>query len=189
MSKKSKIKYSDIPIVNKENLYVDKTTNKKISKTLIAFIIVFIVILLLLSSYSMAKVLEDFIINAKAEIAEPILIVENNPSIDITAVNNYGEYIFKVKNYNEQNKLTQTDLRYYIEILSNVDESVNIELYQGDNKIELINNKTDFIQISKDKKEEKEYKIKITYDRNKSNNINDILEKIQVKVHSEQVKA
>ena len=98
-------------------------------------------------------------------------------------------YTFKVKNYNEKNKITETDLQYYIEILSNTDNSINIELYQNENRINLNNNKTEYIQISKDKKEEREYKIKITYDKNKSNTINDIMEKIQVKVHTEQVKA
>ena len=85
--------------------------------------------------------------------------------------------------------MTQADLKYYIEILSNTDDSINIELYQNENKINLNNNRTEYIQISKDKKEEREYKIKITYDKNKSNSINDIMEKIQVKVHTEQVKA
>ena len=152
-------------------------------------LIVFIIILLLFCGYSMAKVVEQFIIKAQAHIAEPILLIENNPSVDITAINNTGIYTFKVKNYNEQNKITETDLKYYIEILSNTDNSINIELYQNENNIKLHNNKTDYIQISKDKKEEREYKIKITYDKSKSNTINDILEKIQVKVHTEQVKA
>ena len=137
----------------------------------------------------MAKAIEEVIIKGKAEIAEPILVIENNPSIDITAINNYGVYTFKVKNYNEKNKITETDLKYYIEILSNTDNSINIELYQNENKINLNNNRTEYIQISKDRKEEREYKIKITYDKNKSNSINDIIEKIQVKVHTEQAKA
>ena len=137
----------------------------------------------------MAKTIEEVIIKSNAQIANPILVVENNPSIDITAANNHGIYTFKIKNFNEQNIVTETDLKYYIEILSNIDKSINMELYQGENKIELNNNKTEYIKISKDKKEEKEYKIKITYDKNKTNSITDIMQKIQVKVHTEQVKA
>ena len=60
---------------------------------------------------------------------------------------------------------------------------------QNENKINLIDNKTEYIKISKDKKEERNYKIKITYDKNKTNTINDIMEKIQVRVHTEQEKA
>ena len=115
-------------------------------------------------------------------------MVENNPSIDITALNNTGTYTFKVKNYNEENQVTQTDLKYYIEILHNENDLVNVELYENENKIDLNNNKTEYMQISKDKKEEREYKIKITYNKDESNTINDIMEKIQVRVYSEQVK-
>lgn len=163
--------------------------NKSISKIVTIIIITLIVMLVLFSGYSMAKMVNEIIINGNTQIAEPILTVENNPSLDITAANNYGTYIFKIKNYNDQNKITGVDLKYYIEILSNVDEAINIELYQGENKIELNNNKTEYIQISKNQKEDREYKIQITYDKNKSNSIEDIMEKIQVKVHTEQVKA
>lgn len=189
MNKKENIKYSNLPIINKGKLYKEENVNTKNSKLLTGILVIFIIILLLFCGYSMAKSIEEFIIKGKAEIAEPILVVENNPSIDITALNNSGIYTFKIKNYNEQNQVTQADLKYYIEILSNTDDSINIELYQNENKINLNNNRTEYIQISKDKKEEREYKIKITYDKNKSNTINDIMEKIQVKVHTEQVKA
>ena len=103
----------------------------------------------------MAKSIEEFIIKGKAEIAEPILIVESNPSIDVTALNKTGIYTFKIKNYNEYDKLTQVNLKYYIEILSNTDNSINIELFQNENKISLDNNKTEYIEISKDKKRRK----------------------------------
>ena len=137
----------------------------------------------------MAKVVNEMLINGKAQIAEPILVVENNPSVDITAINNCETYTFNIKNYNDQNKITEVDLKYYIEILSNLDDSINIELYQGEKEVKLNNNKTDYIQVSKDRKENVEYKMIITYDKNKSNSIDDIMEKIQVKVHTEQVKA
>ena len=189
MNKKENIKYSNLPIINKGKMYNKKNSDTKNSRFLTIVLIIFIIILLLFCGYSMAKTMEEFIIKGKAEIAQPIFIVENNPSIDITALNNIGTYTFKVKNYNEQNEVTQTALKYYIEILANTDNSINIELYQNENKINLTNNKTEYIEISKDKKEEREYKIKITYDKNQSNTINDIMEKIQVRVHTEQVKA
>ncbi len=189
MNKKTNIKYLNLPIINKGKINKENKENQSFSKVITTFIIVIITILLLLCGYSMAKVIDQVIINGKAQIAEPILLVENNPSIDITAVNNYGTYVFKVKNYNEQNKITEVDLKYYIEILSNVDESINIKLYEGEKEIELKNNKTEYMQISKLQKQDKEYKIVIKYDKNKLNSISDIMEKIQVKVHTEQVKA
>lgn len=189
MNKDENIKYSNLPIISKDKIYKEEKIETKKSKTLTVLLVMFIIILLLLCGYSMAKSIEEFIIKGSAEIAEPILFVENNPSIDITAFNNTGIYAFKIKNYNERNQVTQTDLKYYIEILSNIDDSINIELYQNDDKIDLNNNRSEYINISKDKKEERDYRIKITYDKNKSNTINDIMQKIQVRVHTEQVKA
>ena len=189
MDKQKNIKNSNLPIISKEKIYKRENINTKNSMLFTIIFIVFIIFLLLFCGYSMAKSIEEFIIKSKAEIAEPILIVESNPSIDVTALNKSGIYTFKIKNFNEQDKLTQVDLKYYIEILSNTDNSINIELFQNENKISLNNNKSEYIKISKDKKEEREYTVKITYDKDKSNTINDIMEKIQVKVHTEQVKA
>ena len=81
------------------------------------------------------------------------------------------------------------ELKYYIEISPKLDNSINLELYQNEDEIKLTDNKTEYIKISKDQKEEREYKIKITYDKNNTVEFGDILEQIQVKVHTEQEKA
>lgn len=169
-------------LLNKENLY------KKNTKLMTSFIISIIVIIML-CGYSMAKCIDEYIIKGRMKIAEPILEIENNPIIDITESQNYGEYIFKVRNYNNKDKVTETDLKYYIEISPKLDNSIELELYQDENKIELSDNKTEYIKISKDQKEEREYKIKISYDKSNKIAVEDILEKIQVKVHTEQEKA
>mgnify|MGYP004604035493 CR=1 FL=1 len=181
----------NVPIFKKGKLYNTsvKYSNNKIEKILTATIVIFTVMLVMFGGYSMAKIMDEIVIKANAQIAEPILTIENNPAIDITETQNYGEYSFKVKNYNEQNKLSETDLKYYIEIISAQDKSIKIELYQDDKKIDLLDNKTEYIQISKNKKEEREYKIKITYANDNTEQLNDIVEKIQVKVHTEQEKA
>ncbi len=115
MNKKDNIKYSNLPIISKGKLYKQNTTEEKGSKLLTTILIIAIISVLLFCGYSMGKSIEEFIIKSKAEIAEPILVVENNSSIDITALNNTGTYTFKVKNYNEENQVTQTDLKYYDE--------------------------------------------------------------------------
>ena len=138
----------------------------------------------MLCGYSMAKCIDEYIIKGRMKIAEPILEIENNPIINITESQNYGEYIFKVRNYNNKDKVTETDLKYYIEISPKLDNSIELELYQDENKIELADNKTEYNQ-----KEEREYKIKITYDKNNTVEVGDLLEQIQVKVHTEQEKA
>ena len=169
-------------LLNKENLY------KKNTKLMTSFIISIIVIIML-CGYSMAKCIDEYIIKGRMKIAEPILEIENNPIIDITESQNYGEYIFKVRNYNNKDKVTETDLTYYIQISPKLDNSIELELYQDENKIELSDNKTEYIKISKNQKEEREYKIKISYDKSNKIAVEDILEKIQVKVHTEQEKA
>ena len=148
-----------------------------------------IIVIIMLCGYSMAKCIDEYIIKGRMKIAEPILEIENNPIINITESQNYGEYIFKVRNYNNKDKVTETDLKYYIEISPKLDNSIELELYQDENKIELSDNKTEYIKISKNQKEEREYKIKISYDKSNKIAVEDILEKIQVKVHTEQEKA
>lgn len=148
-----------------------------------------IIVIIMLCGYSMAKCIDEYIIKGRMKIAEPILEIENNPIINITESQNYGEYIFKIRNYNNKEKITETDLKYYIEISPKLDNSINLELYQNEDEIKLNDNKTEYIKISKDQKEEREYKIKITYDKNNTAEVGDILEQIQVKVHTEQEKA
>lgn len=189
MNKKENIKYANLPIINTGKIYKKENTEKKSYRIITGILVMFIIIILLFCGYSMAKTIEEIILKSDTQIAEPILIIENNPTIDLTATNYTGIYTFRIKNYNEENKLTEVDLKYYIEILSDVDDSISIELYQNENKINLNENRTEYIEISKDQKEEREYKIQIKYDKNKSTNLADIMQKIQIKVHSEQVKA
>lgn len=187
MKKQNNINYTIPSIVNKGRILNKNEIKQKNFKITTICLVIFMVILLLFSGYCFAKIIDETIIKANTGVAEPILIIENNPSIDITATQNYGIYTFKVKNYNSNNKITEVDLKYYIEILANVDDTINFKLYENEKEINLNNQKTEYINISKNKKEEREYKIEIEYDKTLA--ITDILEKVQVKVHTEQVKA
>lgn len=162
---------------------------QKEKNKLMAGFILSIIVIIMLCGYSMAKCIDEYIIKGRMKIAEPILEIENNPIINITESQKYGEYIFKIRNYNNKEKITETDLKYYIEISPKLDSSIDFELYQNEDEIKLTDNKTEYIKISKDQKEEREYKIKITYDKNNTVEVGDILEQIQVKVHTEQEKA
>lgn len=51
------------------------------------------------------------------------------------------------------------------------------------------NKKTKDILISKNAKEEHNYKLEITYDKTKNISIQDIIQELQIKVHSEQKRA
>ncbi len=163
--------------------------NRKNYKISIFIVIAFIALLLLLfTGYSFAKNIGETIINTKGEIAQPILIIDNNPSIDITATQNQGNYSFKVKNYDDSGKLTNVDIQYYIEIISNLDKTIEYKIYENDKEIPVKDNKTGYLKITKDTKEEKNYKIEIIYNKDNSVLMEDIIQKVQIKVHSEQAK-
>lgn len=181
--KNKNLKYNKLPIVSREKIYENENSQNKNTKFITAILIIFIVILLFWGGYSMAKIINEIIIKGQAQIAEPIFIVENNPVVDITESKENGEYVFKVKNYNEQNKISEIDLKYKVEIISNLNDAISVEVYQDENKIDLIEGKTEDIILSKNNKEEREYKIKIFYD-NENNVLEDIIGKIQVKVNT-----
>ena len=184
-----KLQYVNLPIFIKGKLQKKEEKTSKKSKLFSILLIIIIVFMLLISGYSLAKTIEEKTLKVSAQIAEPILVIENNPKIEITESKNEGVYVFKVKNYDVNNKITQTDLKYYIEIISNLDSSINIEMYENEKKINLEKNKTEYIEMSKNSKEEKEYKMKITYIKDNSKSMADILENLQVKIHTEQIKA
>lgn len=192
MKNKQSLNQINLPIIFKGKLIKDKDSNEKTSKSIVLAFIIFLIILLLFCGYSLAKTVEDIIIKNNTPVAEPILTIENTPEMEITASQNYGIYTFKIKNYNENDKITDVNLKYCIELIYEKDDALNIELYQDENKIELKDNKTEYIEISKDKKEDREYQVKITYNKEKNNEtaeIADIMQKMQVKIHTEQVKA
>lgn len=166
-----------------------KKREKKRKHKLLITVLIILIISILFVGYTFAKSMESVMLKATSQIAEPILVVENDPSLDITAINNKGTYNFTIKNYNENNKTTDVKLRYYIEVLSNVDKSVDIKLYEDEKEIELHNNKTEYIEVSNKEKEDKQYQIKVRYEQSEAESISEIMEKIQVKVHSEQVEA
>lgn len=159
--------------------------NKKREITLI--IVTAMVIILFFTGYSIGKGFSNSKINTQTQIAEPILVVDNNPSIDITAVKNTGYYDFKIKNYNEE-KINQIDLLYNIEIIANTDETISFKIYKDNEEIHMKENKTDNILLTKNEKREHNYRLEIIYDKTKSNSISDIIEDVQIKVHSEQNK-
>ncbi len=119
--------------------------------------------------------------------AKPILEVENNPEITITSINKESTYDFKVKNYNTNEEISQVDLLYTIEILTKTDESITFKLYKNDEEVKLEDNKSEEFLLSKDEKQEDNYKLKILYDKGKARG-RDIFQDVQIKVHTEQRK-
>lgn len=167
----------------------DKKNTKR--KIIIAILLITIVLVILVTQIAMAKYKTAKNLNANLKIANPIFIVEGNESTKISAIQNTGYYEFMVKNYDEEN-VSETAFLYTIEVVSKTDESIEFELYKENedenNKIPLNNMKTNELNIGANEKIEQKYKLKVTYDKNKGPKGKDILEEVQIKIHSEQEK-
>ena len=161
---------------------------KHYTKQIIMFIMIIRIFTTFFSGVSFGKAIHNANIKNSTEIAKPILEVEKNSEIMITEDNKRGEYQFIVKNYNKLEEISEVDLKYYIEILeANLDKSICYSLYKESEEMKLNDNKTEEIKLNKDRKEEQIYTLKVEYDSTK-NNIGDIMQDIQIKIHSEQLK-
>lgn len=178
--------------INKSEFNIAKTifSNKAINKKYILLFLLFIILIIFLfSKNSLGKQMSNTKINTNSEIAKPILIVENNAAIDITNKNNKGYYDFKIKNYNELGEINEIELRYNIEILNEENKAIKFKLYKGEEEVLLEKNKTKDMIIKKNEKQEENYKLEITYDKNLVSSLEDIIQNVQIKVHSEQLKS
>ena len=165
-----------------------KVPLKKKKQELILILIGMIIVALFFSGYSLGKEYSTTNIEANAKIAEPILVVENSPVLEINGRKEREYYDFRVKNHRENGETTQVDLTYYIEILSKTDETISFKLYKEGKEIALHDNKTENMKMPKGEMQEDYYKLEIVYDKTKSKSIEDILQDVQIKVHSEQMK-
>ncbi len=164
----------------------EKLKNKK--KQIIIISTLIIILLLFFSGFSIGKAYSNTQINGISEVAMPILEVENGKTLKIDNQNKEGTYDFKIKNYDENGKINQVDMDYYIEILPINNKAISFELYKENKKVEITDNKTNKFTLEKGTKKEDNYKIKIIYDEDK-NTTENILEEVQIKVHSEQKRA
>ena len=150
------------------------------------FIIIATLVFIFSGQISYARYITTEVISGKQEIATPILTLEEGKTIQIDEKNNIGYYEFSIKNFNEEN-VSETGFLYTIEIISNIGEAVEFELYDGEKQVSLQNLKTGEISIIGNEKVEQKYKLKITYNATGEAK-EESIEKIQIKVHSEQEK-
>lgn len=163
----------------------EKFKNKR--KEIFIIFIVLIILIFFFSGFSMGKGFSRKDVNGNTEVAKPILQVENEDSLEISNSNKKGIYEFKVKNYNEQGETTQVDMEYYIEILNDLkNKGIILKLFRNEQEIEIKENKTEKFVLDKNQMKEDNYKLEVTYDENKNTNMEDIINQLQIKVHSEQ---
>ena len=132
-----------------------------------------------------AKYIDTIILKSETQIAKPIFIVEGTEISKINSINNVGYYDFYVKNYDENN-ISEIGFYYVIEVVTELNECIKFELYKGDEQIELKDLKTNEMYIGANEKIEEKYRLKIIYDKNLNSIGKDILQEVQIKVHSEQ---
>lgn len=161
-------------------------------KNLTYIIVLTIIFMLFLTGYSLGKNSGQLFFSGNTEIANPIIEVESNPKINITDENQQGIYKFLVRNYNNEGKITDVKMKYVINIEDTIDEklkdTIKYELYKNGNKIVLNKNSTEKMEMPNNKQQEDIYELKIFYDKVASSFMKDIVEKIQIKIHSEQLK-
>ena len=150
--------------------------NKKREITLI--LVNIMVLTLFFTGNSMGKGYSKTKIEVNGKIAEPILVVENSPIIEMDGKEEKVFYDFKVKNYKQNGE---------VEILSQIGKSISFKLYKNKQEIMLENKKTSNLKLEKEKPQEDNYQLEIIYDKEKNNSNEEIIQDIQIKIYCEQV--
>ena len=154
------------------------------NKYLILYIIT-ICLLLITIGFTVAKLSSQIQGKGLAIIARPVFKIEKQTPISINADSNEGTYCFKITN-KENGKISDVEFLYTIKI-NNLDDSIKLELYQGENKIELKNNQTEQIKIDRNIEEVHDYKLKINYNKEICSATEDIVGKIDISVDAKQI--
>lgn len=158
--------------------------NSKNEKRKITLIIIWsMVFIFFFSGLSMGKEFSKITLEGKAQVAEPILKVESDKTIKIKHLEDIGIYQFKIKNYDETGNVTQVDLEYEIEILADSNKNISLKIYKENQELKISKNKTEKFLITKEEKQEDNYKIEITCNKAAKE---ELIQEIQIKVHSKQ---
>ena len=152
------------------------------SKKRISRILLICITIIMFAKNSYARYIKTDNLKGKQEISIPIIEIEKTEAINITDEND-RYYEFWIKNF-KGDKINEIKQFYTIEIVSNINEYMQFELYKEDQEIILEKLKTQPILLDEDIQIEHHYKLKIKYNGNKNNN--DIMGKIQIKISSEQ---
>lgn len=140
------------------------------------------------NSYVWAKYSMQYIINASAQIANPIVKIEGEETKQITILAPYASYVFSVKNYNELDEINEVKMRYYIEIISEKAEFLEIHLYKDEQEILLTDYKTEEIELIIGEKQEDEYLLEVKFLENIEETLLENLQaNLEIKIHSIQM--
>ena len=122
-------------------------------------------------------------INVNSGVAIPIIKLEGEQKLIINNNQENKVYNLAVKNYDENEQITQVELEYYIEIISKKNDDINFKIYKEKKELNINNNKTEKFLLTKENKQQDNYKIEILLNKKISE---DILQNVEIKVYSEQ---
>lgn len=152
-------------------------------KEIIKIIVVAFVLTIILSTISLGKYFNKTKINVNSGVAIPIIKLEGEQKLIINNNQENKVYNLAVKNYDENEQITQVELEYYIEIISKKNDNINFKIYKEEKKLNINNNKTEKFLLTKENKQRDNYKIEILLNKKISE---DILQNVEIKVYSEQ---
>ena len=143
-------------------------------------ILIIIITIIIFAKNSFGKYFTRFQLESNNEITEPVISIENDETININSINN-KTYNFKIKNYNNEGKVSKLNIEYYLNISSIKD--VLLKVYKNNQEIKLNNGNTDKYSLNNNIKQEDVYKIEIVFldDSDK-----EIYEEINMKIYFEQ---
>lgn len=152
-------------------------------KEIIKIILVAFVLTIILSTISLGKYFNKTKINVNSGVAIPIIKLEGEQKLIINNNQENKVYNLAVKNYDENEQITQVELEYYIEIISKKNDDINFKIYKEEKELNINNNKTEKFLLTKENKQQDNYKIEILLNKKISENI---LQNVEIKVYSEQ---
>lgn len=152
-------------------------------KEIIKIIVVAFVLTIILSTISLGKYFNKTKINVNSGVAIPIIKLEGEQKLIINNNQENKVYNIAVKNYDENEQITQVELEYYIEIISKKNDDINFKIYKEKKELNINNNKTEKFLLTKENKQQDNYKIEILLNKKISE---DILQNVEIKVYSEQ---
>ena len=80
-------------------------------------------------------------------------------------------------------------MEYYVEILNEINKNIELRMFRNEQEIDIKNNRTENFCMQAGNKQEDNFKIEIQYNQKSDTQIEDIIQEIQIKVHSQQQKS
>ena len=80
-------------------------------------------------------------------------------------------------------------MEYYVEILNEINKNIELRMFRNEQEIDIKNNRTENFSMQAGNKQEDNFKIEIQYNQKSDAQIEDIIQEIQIKVHSQQQKS